>query len=802
MLKNYLKIALRNLSKQKLYSLINVIGLAVGLACCLLIMLFIRNELNFDKFHENADRIYRVIIRTEESEGIETVVLNPFPLAEALKTDHPEIGDICSILYPGNFLVTHGENKFFEERIMFAKPNVFKVFTFPLLQGDPQTALQEPNTMVLTQQMATKYFGAENPIGKTLRLDNAVDFLITGIVSEAPLQSHIQYDFIASHHSDIQSLLGWDPTYQWGAYIGNYNYVLIPEGTNVTQLSANIAGLMDKYTDDSQLRKREVLLQPMLDIHLKSNFDGEMDGSTPMYLLWLLGGIGLLILGIACINFMNLATARSAGRAKEVGMRKTLGAMRGQLITQFIGEALLLTTLALIIAFGLTELFLPLFEKLAGKEIPFDWLANWDVLGGFLLLSLFTGLVAGAYPAFYLSAFQPVLVLKGLKKIQNKAGGALFLRKILVVLQFSLTIVLIIATMVINGQLRYMQNAELGFKKSAKIVLPIQTDEARKDYQSLKAEVMQYSGITGVTAAFKPPLGGFNFGTSAYPEGRESSKRFNISLYLIDEDYLEQFGLQLVAGRALDGNLPIEERAEILINETTLHKWGIFDPQEALGKMLPIGMNSITGEVVGVVKDFHNQSLQQPISPILFGYWPNHFYRVTVAVQPDKIDESLAHLKKVWAEFMPAFPFEYKFLDDEIAKFYEKEQQAREMMGVFSGLAIFIACLGLFGLAAFTAEQRTKEIGIRKVLGASVGSIISLLSQDFLKLVIVAFLFATPVAWFTMNNWLQDFAYRFNLSLWIFVGAGLLVLLIALFTVSFQSVRAAIANPVKSLRYE
>ncbi len=811
MFKNYLKIALRNLLRHKGYSLINIAGLAVGIACCLLILLYVQDELAYDRHHEKAGQIYRVVLDGRLAGKDFNFAVASAPLAVILPKELPEVLASTRLQNRSGILVRYGEKRFTEDRIFYADSTVFGVFTMPLLLGNAQTALVQPNAIVLTATMAAKYFGDESPIGNTLTLDNQ-DYQITGVMQDVPRQSHFHPDFLAS-----MATLSDSRDQNW---LSNnfYTYVVLPANASAKEFEAKLAAVVKKYADPQVKAavgfgfdefiasggRYRYLLQRLTDIHLHSKLDVEIDpaGAGDIKYIYIFSAIAVFILLIACINFMNLATARSANRAKEVGVRKVLGSFRAQLVQQFLSESILISCTALLIAIGLAELLLPTFNHLAGKQLHAGFLASKLALLGLIGFGLLVGIIAGSYPAFFLASFRPVSVLKG--KLRSGAGSNR-LRSGLVVFQFAISIALIAGTAVVQQQLQYVQSENLGFDKEHVVVIQ-KAGELKQQGQAFKQELLRSPNVMNASAASDVPGKWFD-NTTVQAEGAPPD-RLELFWYLsADEDFVKTLDMKIAAGRNFSKAFSTDSSA-VIINETAGKRLGWTD---AVGKKLVLlgrtPEESLKFTVIGVLKDFHFESLRQKIRPmglflqggLSFSLTPEC---VAVRIRPQNLPATLAFLENKWRLFVPHHPFEYSFLDADFDALYRAEQRTGKIFGTFSALAIFIACLGLFGLASFTTEQRTKEIGVRKVLGASVSQVVVLLSKDFTRLVLIALMIAAPVAYLAMNRWLQDFAYRINIGAWTFVLAGGLALVIALLTVSFQSIKAALANPVEALRYE
>ncbi len=808
MFKNYLKIAFRNLLRHKMYSLINISGLAIGMACCILILLFVRDELSYDRFHENSDRIYRLTRTTKMGDNTFAVVHTASAMGPTLQQDYSAVEKVVRFWrMRSDVLLRFEENKFHEHGFYFADGTVFDVFTFPLKSGDPKTALQEPYTMVITEEMAEKYFGDADPIGKVISVDNNLDFKVTGVLSNIPRNSHFKFNFLASMASFEELASGYFKGL--GAWFNNgfYTYLLFQENHDIPGLEKQLPAFVHKYMSESfsvvskSAYELDLNLEPLTDIYLRSNLSNQVEAVSDIRYVYIFSVIAFFILLIACINFMILATARSTRRAREVGVRKVLGAFRPQLITQFVCESTLLSIIALSLSLGMVDLLLPFFNNLAGKALSMGYFSNaftWIVIIGITLL---VGLLAGGYPSFFLSAFQPVKVLSGASKPGSR--GQPRLRKALVVFQFAISIALIVGTAIISNQLNFIQNKKLGFDKEQLVVMPIKSGSMRQRYETIKSELLQYPNVLAVTAASGLP--GQRLPADSYPvflEGKDGED-WVMRTTMVDHDYLETMEIKLTAGRDFSREFSTDASAGFILNETAVKALGWDEP---LGKNItweeggPNGTKE--GRIIGVIEDYHYQSLHKKIEPLVLHIQANRFSTIAVRIQMENISETLAFLEDTWRKFDPDGAFDYSFLDEDLTNKYESEIKLSKIFSYFSSLAIFIASLGLFGLASFTAEQRTKEVGIRKVLGATVANVVTLLSKDFVKLVLLANLIAWPIAWYVMNRWLQDFAYRIDIDWWVFALAGGLALVIALLTVSTQAVRAALANPVESLRYE
>ena len=809
MLRNYLKIAWRNLLRNKAFSAINIVGLAIGLACCLLISLFVTDELSYDRFHTNADRIYRVVLRgTLNGEQIREANIMP-PVAPTLRATFPEVQETTR-LHVGEPTRFSYQDKAFEEKgFIFADSTFFRVFSFPLIKGDEKTALSRPNTVVITSAIAQKYFGDEDPIGKVLAIKKRqTTYTVTGVLADVPQNSHVHFDLLGS----MATLSEANQT-NW-LQSNFFTYVLLPDDFDYRQLETKlrpvvVMNMLPPFAKAMGVSQAELsrkgtalnlYLQPLTDIHLRSDLkpNTELEPGGDIRYIYLFGSIALFMLLLACINFMNLSTAGAAKRAKEVGIRKVLGSERSKLVGQFLSESALFTFLSLLLALGLVLIGLPLFNALSGKALNLSPLKTPYVLPTLIGFGLVVSLIAGSYPAFYLSSFRPIAILKGLRI----GSGRLGLRSGLVVFQFLVSISLIIATTVVYQQLRYSQNIKLGYDKDQVVVLE-GTGALGNNETVFRQQLAQDSRVVNASISGFLPNDRYNTGLIAMQPDRMDAQMTRMTYFGVDNQYIPTLGIKLVAGRNFSVNFR-SDSSGVVINETAARQFGWTNPLEhtLTNPALPQNGNMArTFRVIGVVKDFHFRSLHERIAPMVMLLTGNAG-SIIVKAKADDTAGLLASLQAQWAAFKTDEPFRYSFLDESYQATYQAELKAGRILALFAGLTIFIACLGLFGLATFTAEQRTKEIGVRKVLGASVTSIVALLSKDFLKLVLIAIVIASPIAWYAMNRWLQDFAYKITIEWWVFALAGLLAVGIALLTVSFQSIKASLMNPVKSLRSE
>ncbi len=806
MFRNYLKTALRSLHRHKGYSFINLMGLSIGIACCILILLYVRDEFSYDRYVPDYPDTYRVIVNLQTSErGDMLLARTPPPWGPSLAEDFVEVEDYVRFKTPlVSWLVSHEaeDKRFHEKGFFFTDPTVFRFFAFRLLKGDPQTALQEPRTVVLTESAARKYFGDRDPMGLILRLDNTYDLLVTGIMQDVPRNTHFDFDILASI-----STLGTAPIYGDTDYLtwrrglnpDLYTYIRLRPGASPEELESKLPEFLSKYLGDRLNRINIVLtprLQPLSRIHLHSRLEAEIRANSDVRYVYIFSAIAAFVLIIACINFMNLATARSAARAQEVGMRKVVGAQRRQLILQFIGESMFLAALALLFSIGLVLVFLPVFNELSGKQLTFGW-DDPAAGSGLVAVTLLVGLLSGSYPAFFLSSFQPVAVFRGSLQA-GKASARL--RRGLTVFQFTLSIVFIIGTGVVYRQLHYVTHKVLGFDKEQVVVLPMGDPRARQIYQTFKDRVLLSSEVVAVSGSSSVP-GGLIGILPMLPEGASAEDEVTMEFFMVDHDFLTAMGIGLKDGRDFSLEYSTDANEAFILNETAVRQLGW--ESQPLDKRITIpGFRR--GRVVGVARDFHAKSLHQRIEPLMLLIAPNPdaYLQLLVRISPRNIDQALADIREAWQEVYPNDPFAYSFLDEDFDSLYRAERLRGRIFMIFACLAVLIACLGLLGLASFTAEQKTKEIGIRKVLGASEFSIVRLLCKEFIRLVVLAWLIAWPLAFWIMHTWLGNFAYRIEMPWAVFLLAGLLAVLIALITVSFQAVRASISDPVDSIRTE
>lgn len=805
MFKNYLKIALRNFFKHKGFSFINIFGLAIGVACCLMIVLYVFDEMSYDRYHEKADQIYRVGLDGFVNNMAFHGVITCAPMAQTLVHDFPEVTAATRLRNFGFPVFRYEDKVFSEERVFWVDQSFFDIFTIPFIKGDPKTALVEPNTIVLTRSMALKYFGHEDPLGKSLNADQRRDYLITGVVEDVPYHSHFHYDFLASlsTYDDSRSPIWISNSY--------YTYLLLRKDASSKAFEAKLADLVKKYVGPQIQVAAGItmeqfyesggrwgyFIQPLTDIHLHSHLEFEIEPNGDIAYIYIFSVIAIGILLVAGINFVNLATARSVNRAREVAIRKTVGSRRPQLIRQFLAETTLMSFIAVLLALMAVQILLPSFNTITGKDLAVPYMQSVYTIPSLLGVVLFIGILAGIYPAFFLASFDPAIVLKSETVGRTRKSS---LRNVLVVFQFTVSIVLIVGTFIVNRQLRYIQNKNLGFNKDQIIVVK-KTDDIGNQIQTFRQELVKNAKVIDATNTGR--LIGETFGSSAFKlAGATGEETHLLCTYFTDSYFADTYQIEMAAGRYFEEGREADQQA-VILNETAIKELGLTDP---VGKQIvalrPTREQYFT--IIGVMKDFHFESLHSQIRPLIIGlYQPNNRGRyVSVRVHSDGTRETLAFLENTWRKFAGNQAFEYEFFDDHFAQIYRAEERTGQIFFAFSFLAIIIASLGLLGLAAFIGEQRTKEIGIRKVLGATESKIILLLSKQFTKWVILSNLFAWPIAYYFMHKWLQRFAFQPGLSVWAFLLASFVVFVIALLTVSYQTIKAARSNPVDLLRYE
>jgi len=804
MLKNYIKIAIRNITKYKGYSLINIFGFAVGITCCLMIIMFLLDELSYDQFYPNANNIYRVAHYGVVNNRVDHTARTSPPLAKVFAEELPEVKAVTKCRNYGFPVFRYKDKVFSEERVFSVDPTFFDVFQLPFIRGNPSTALARPDAIILTRSMAKKYFGDEDPLNKIINSDNRQDYSVTAVIEDVPENSHFHFDFLRSleNHEDSRS-----PVWVFNDF---YTYILLHEDSDPKQVEKKLAVIVNERIDPFLrsvlgISVEEFLdgggdmryyLQPLTDIHLNSHLDFELESNGDYLYVVIFSLIALGILLIACINFINLTTARSTVRSREVGIRKTVGSTQSQIIYQFLTETIIMTLLAVILSWLIFYTVIPIFNQISGKSLTLPLLAEWWIIPLFLVFSLFIGTIAGFYPAFYLASFRPVKILKG-EKIQGVRQSTL--RTSLVIFQFTISIILIIATLTVHRQLKYIQKTNMGFNKDHVVVIH-KTDDLGRQLNSFMEELQKQHGIIKMSNSVDLLGNHIELG-AVTPEGQTEEQAKLICYLIADPEFLNTYGILLKEGRFFEKDR-IADKNNMILNETAVQAMGLKNP---VGKLL---VNSLFPEnkytIIGVVEDFHFQSFKQRIQPMVFlSMQEGQFGRyLSVKIRSENISQTLSSMEDTWQKFSNGQAFEFEFFDDHFERIYLAEKHVEKIFFLFSILAILIACLGLFGLSAYITERRTKEVGIRKILGSSIGSIVILLVGQFLKWVIVATMIACPIAWFVMEQWLENYAYRTNIAIWTFLLGSILALIIAMVTVSSQAIKTARANPVEALRYE
>ena len=810
MIKNYFKIAWRNLVKYKFISFINLFGLKVGLTCCLLITTYVLNELSYDRYNKNAENIYRVTRSFNNAAGVVSLkfgTISP-PFGYYFPTDFPEIKKMTRLLNAGTLPFKYKDKLIAESNVYFADENLFNVFTLKTLKGNPQTALKDPFSVMLTEDVAKKYFGNEDPMNKVIKVNNQFDLKVTGIYKGFPENSFMHPDILISFNTLKDSAVYGEKNLEtnW-ANNSFFTFLVLPDHYDPNKMIARFPAFLDnrmagQYGATKPSKMTKLGLQKLTDIHLYSHTDSEAEPNGDISRVYIFSAIALFILLIACINYMNLSTARSSLRAKEIGIRKVIGARKKELIYQFLSESVLIAWSAILIAFILLYVTLPWLNQISGQQLSINILLKWQVLIPLFLTPFIVGVLSGLYPALFMSSFEPVKTLKGLFKA---GGGNISFRKVLVVAQFTISIVLIITTIIVFQQLRYMQDTSLGYNKEHIITLPYY-NSVNPQYDAFRNDLLQSPGIKDIARSSRIPTGRLldMNGASTMVGNSMQPVTTDIKDVSADYDFIPTYGIHIVAGRNFSRDYSMDT-SNFILNESAVKAIGWKSPQDAIGKDFKYG--NTKGQVIGVMADFHFESLQHAIVPMVLLNPPvtptnSSFNNLSIKLSDNNISGELASVEKIWKTYMPELPYQYTFLDENFNKMYQSEQRQETIFTVFACIAIFIACLGLFGLSAFEITQRIKEIGVRKVLGANVRSIVTLLSKDFLKLVLVATFIAFPIAWYAMSHWLQGFAYRIDIHWWVFLLSAILALIVALVTVSFQAIKAAIANPVDSLRSE
>lgn len=789
MFKNYMKVTLRTIHRHKSFSFINIVGLAVGMACVVIILLWVQYELSFDRHNENADRIFRIASESHARTATTKMVVTPPTMSSALLQEFPEIEASARVVDGWNNMLFAYGDKYFFEAFYAVDPSFFKIFTSDFLEGTPDSALSDPYAIVLSEDRARKFFGSQDAIGKIIRFEEHTDLKVTGVIKNMPINSHLHADIFIPFETFAKLCDGNLDSWNYWSY---YTYILLRQNVDPQKTEAKFPSFTEKYGIPDQ----KLFLQPLLSIHLHSHFQGEISPNTHVSTLFLFGSIAALILIIACINYMNLTTARSAARNKEVGIRKIIGAHRGQISQQFFGESVIMALFSLVVSVFLVHLFLPYFNSLADRQLALSGDSILHILPGIILLIFFVGLFAGSYPAVLLSSLKPISILKS---GGGKASPKKRLRNLLVVTQFSVSLILIIATLLVKSQLDYVRNKEMGFERDQIVIVPLHDIEIRKNVGPLLDELRRNPQVLYAASSMHLP-NNIQASTKMKWPGMPEDSEVWVKVSEVTYDFPELYGIKIIEGRSFSREFPSDENGAFLINESA---------KKIIGDAFHLGMglshwgsSEPLGQIVGVMKDFHLNSIHEEIKPLYFFLNPNPGKQLSLKIQGGNIPETIAFIGETVKKFSPHYPFEYRFFDDLFNSAYLKEQKMGRMFGVFALIAVFIACMGVFGLSAFLAEQKKKEIGIRKVLGASVSKLVYMLSRDLMWLVLFANVIGWPVAYYAMNRWLQNFAYRTSIHFEIFIISSVLVFFISFITLSYQAVKATRANPVDSLRYE
>jgi putative ABC transport system permease protein len=789
MLTSYVKAALRHIKHQKMYSLINIGGLSVGLAAAILILLFVRDEVGFDRFHANFDRTYRVVMEVRDDGGIRNLAVTPLPLAPALRAEIPEILSVGRFSDRGPTLVGRDDTYVYED-LAFAEPEFVEIFSFPFLAGDRRTALSDPNSICLSETMARKYFRNADPLGQVLVLQNQFDFKVTGVFRDVPANSHLQFDFLVSYVTlrDEPRMTDWD------SLSNDYTYVIVAEDSDPVALESKLQGVLERHVPPEDAAEITLRLQPLGDIHF-SSLRADTARTADKAYIYIYPAIGALILLVACLNFMSLSTARSAKRAKEVGLRKVIGARRTQLMRQFFAESMSMTLVSMVLAGGLVVFLLPGVNDFVRKSMTFDPLHDGGLLAGLTAIGLVVGFVSGIYPALFLSSFEPARILR-----TQPAGGArrVSFRTVTVVFQFSVSIVLIVGTTVVFSQLRFMTKKNPGFPADRMLVVPLSESPAIRNIETLRKEVLGDPSILSATASNCTPASGVAMRKDYEIEGSEQGRKKTFQTIQADHDFVRTYDLKIAAGRDFLPEHATDRTQGVLINQTAARELGWDSP---VGKGLRLESGE-TMSVIGVVEDFNYDGMQSRIPAMVITLDLSRPRYLSLRIRPENTKQVLSFIERVWKAHAPRFPFSYFFIDEEFGKFYRYEKRLGTVFTACAVLAVLISCLGILGLSSSFAELRKKEIGIRKVLGASVSGVVGMMSMDLVKWVALANLIAWPAAYLIMTRWLQDFAFRIKMNVWMFLLSGAAALALALLTTGSQAVKAATADPVTSLRYE
>lgn len=808
MIKNYLVVTLRNFLRNKNYTLINIIGLSIGITSCIIIFLLITYELSFDKFHSRYDHIYRIVMDSKNATGISHSASTPYPLAKAFRNDFTDVPLVTQMHYQQESMVAIGDTKLKVDKVLFADSMFFEVFDFKVLSGSPKVELGQPGKVFLTKSLADKVLkGAGHT---TIKIENRIELEVAGVIQDPPVTSHIDFDMVVSMSSLTPDFIGGFPLDEWGMTASGYTYVALPGNVTQTSIEDRLKSLVEKYYPQEDRERRVVRLQPLQDIHFSQAYTDNPGRATNTQVadLVVMGVLGAFILFIACINFINLSTALAIRKSKEVGIRKTLGAKRSQLTTYFLGETFLLSFFSVFISLCVVEWLLSWINSFLDKDLDLNLFSNPMLLLFLVALIIFVTLLSGFYPAMVLSNFNPVAVLKN--KITATGSSGAFVRKVLVVFQFLIAQILIIGTLIVAGQMEYFRNKPLGFDQEAVINIPLPEND-RQFQESLRARLEANADIQSISFSIGAPTSDNNFGTNYYRSEMGPEELHTVAAKPCDIHYLNTYGIKLKAGRWFtpgDERLAgwetpsAQQKYFYVVNESAAKRLGFNDPQEIIGKSITTGIYRIDTEVIGVVEDFHITSLHNEIKPVVLVNLPVFYYDVGLRIKGANIHETLQYIEKNWSEVFPEYYFEYEFLDQHLAELYRGDQRTFTLFKVFAGISIFIGCLGLYGLISFMAHQRLKEVGIRKVMGASVSSIVLLFSKEFVRLIAIAFILAAPIVWYFMDQWLEGFAYRIDIHWSVFVIGIVSTLVIALATVSYRSIRAAVSNPAETLHTE
>lgn len=795
MIKNYFKIAWRNLQRNRSYALINIVGLSLGVACAILIFVLVNYHLSFDTFHKNKDHVYRIVTEWHDGE-INYSPAVPSPIGKVVRSEFTFAEQTARVIdYQGVLISIPGTGavKKFEEEsgAAFVEPGFFKIFDFPLIKGDINQALKNPNSAIITEKLARKYFGSEPAIGKIIRFENKINFTVTGILKDIPINTDRNQEIYLSYANlkDYNNWLAGDSSWG-GVYSGCQLFTLLKPSVTVAQVNTQLKSIVQKYYSDRDKKVWQFRLQPLNDIH----FNPDLNGYADKKYLWALAAIGIFLVITACVNFINLATAQALNRSKEIGIRKVLGSLKRQLFWQFITETAIITLFAVVLACLFAEIALPFLNQLFETQIKIRLFSDWQLP---VFLTVVTSLViffSGSYPGMVLARFQPVAALKS--KLSQRHIGGFSLRRVLVITQFAISQMLIIGTIVVASQINFSKNSDLGFKRNSIVTVPVPTNDL-PGMHTLANRMKAVAGVENVSLCFQPPAANSNNTTGVIFENNAEEEHWSANVKTGDDQYLKTFNLQLVAGRNFHKS---DTAREFVVNETFVKKLNLKSPDQILGKMARI--NGIKAPIVGVVKDFYNYSFHTEISPVCFFSDYNNYRNCVLQINMKNVKPTLAAVEKIWNETYPEYLYSARFLDDRIAEFYQMDSIMLSLIQFFACIAIFIGCLGLYGLVSFMALRKTKEIGVRKVLGAGVNNIVWMFGKEFSTLLLIAFVIAAPLAWWAMHKYLQDFTYRINIGAWIFLAAIGFTFVIALLTVGYRSLKASLANPVKSLRTE